>query len=122
MDRDRLALLARLAVDGGPELLAELRDAFEESTGRQVGALRASIARGDLPGIATAAHTLKGTAANFGATRLHDVASDLDQRARRGDLSDGPEFAELISRLRDDAVEMVRREWTRPPGSEADRR
>ncbi len=97
--------------------MTELREVFEQSTRHQVAELREAIARRDLSGVAVAAHTLKGTAANFGADRLADFAADLDQRARRGELPHGPEAAEVIARLRNEAVDAVRREWSRlvPP-------
>ena len=83
---DREALLNRVEDDW--ELLATLLDVF---MGQERG-LRTTIARafesGELPGIASAAHSLAGTLSTLSATSVHRAAKQIEVAARTGDIDE----------------------------------
>jgi len=73
-------------VEGNRSLLDELIELFVHDAPRQMNDIRQAIAKGDTTLLYDAAHTLKGSASNFGAERLTDVAERLEVRAKENDL------------------------------------
>jgi two-component system, sensor histidine kinase and response regulator len=73
-------------VDGDSALLAEIVDLFVQDAPRQIGEIRNAIEQGDTTRLYNAAHTLKGSAGNFGAERVTLVAERLEVRAKEHDL------------------------------------
>jgi HPt (histidine-containing phosphotransfer) domain-containing protein len=63
--------MAELFLDEYPRLLSTLRDA---------------VAQGNAPTAAYAAHTLKGSVANFSAMPAFTAAQKIERIARQGDL------------------------------------
>ncbi|HZI38445.1 MAG TPA: response regulator, partial [Acidimicrobiia bacterium] len=88
---DRAAIFER--VDGDGELLAELVDLFVADSPGLVLALQAAVDAGDAEALERAAHTLKGSAGNFGPSRLAELALELQSLGRTGDM--GPAAAVL---------------------------
>jgi CheY-like chemotaxis protein/HPt (histidine-containing phosphotransfer) domain-containing protein len=90
------------------ELLSELGDIFCRESSELLGRLDGRLAAGDLDGAARAAHTLRGSASNFGARPTVEAARELEQLARAGDLAAarrqsavlGARLADLIGQLR----------------------
>ena len=66
-------------------LLAEVAQLFIEESRTLMAALRSAAARQDAHGVEIAAHTLKGSASNFGATEFCQDALALERSGRRGD-------------------------------------
>jgi two-component system sensor histidine kinase/response regulator len=85
-------------VEGDRELLAELVKLFEEETPKLLAEVRDAIAKGDAKTLERAAHTIKGSAGNFGAQPASQAALDLEQLARSGDLSRATELMEAVER------------------------
>lgn len=78
------------------EVLSELRESVGESFGRMVecfledapaylDGIEQAIVKGDAEGLAASAHSLKGSARNFGADQLADVCRELEVFGQRGD-------------------------------------
>ncbi len=67
--------------------IAELLEMALETGRRLIGELQDAIATGNAPGVARAAHSIKGSAANIGAMTPSTLAAALEQRARAGDLA-----------------------------------
>ncbi|HKY75888.1 MAG TPA: Hpt domain-containing protein, partial [Acidimicrobiia bacterium] len=88
---DRNAILER--VDGDGALLAELVDLFVADSSGLILALQAAVDAGDPAALERAAHTLKGSAGNFGPSRLAELAFELESLGRGDDL--GPAAAVL---------------------------
>ncbi len=88
---DRKAILER--VDGDRALLAELVDLFVADSSDLVLALQAAVDAADSVALERAAHTLKGSAGNFGPSRLAELALELELLGRTDDL--GPAAAVL---------------------------
>ncbi len=85
LDPERLSILRDLD-DGDGVLLASIADEFSTEAQRQLEALRASLAEGDPQAVERAAHSIKGSSANLGATRLAELAGHLEALGRAGAL------------------------------------
>ena len=95
---DATELLERMG--GDHELLAELLELFREDAGIQGEALRSSIAASDAEALFEAGHALKGSAANFTADRVVDLAFQLESLGRSGTTEGAqPIFVELESAI-----------------------
>jgi HPt (histidine-containing phosphotransfer) domain-containing protein len=71
-----------------PEFVNEVVDTYLADAPRQVDAMRAALAAGDLVALGRAAHTLKGNSRDLGATTLAELARGLEEQARAGDGTD----------------------------------
>jgi PAS domain S-box-containing protein len=84
LDEMVLAELAGL----GPDVLAELVPVFLADTQERLIELRAAVRRGDADGQASAAHALRGSAANMGGVRVALACRRLEDAGRAGQLAD----------------------------------
>ena len=73
-------------VDGDRELLAEIVQLFEIALPTILQELRESIAKGDATEIARAAHTLKGSVANFGRQAAYRAVEQMEDFAKQDDM------------------------------------
>jgi HPt (histidine-containing phosphotransfer) domain-containing protein len=80
-DRDGIADLLEMALETG----RKHRRALEEG-----------LAAGDASIVARAAHGMKGSSGNIGANVVYRLATDLDARARTGDLDGAREAIDAI--------------------------
>ncbi len=69
---------------GDVELCRKILHSFSEHGPQQRKAIERSLASGDLAALAEAAHSAKGTAANFSAERLHEAAGQVERLAKAG--------------------------------------
>jgi PAS domain S-box-containing protein len=76
----------RALVGGDPALLGELIDSFLQDTPPLLVALRRSLDEGSAEGVRQAAHPLKSTSRDFGATRLSELARELEAMGKAGTL------------------------------------
>jgi HPt (histidine-containing phosphotransfer) domain-containing protein len=67
--------------------MAELIEELAVDGQAQLAAMRDAVAAGDAAALARAAHTLKSTAASFGATALTERCRALEAAAREGTLT-----------------------------------
>lgn len=87
-------------VDGDRELLVEMADLFLDEYPRLLSTLRDAVAQGNAPTAAYAAHTLKGSVANFAAMPAFTAAQKIERIARHGDLTHVQgAFADLEAQL-----------------------
>jgi CheY-like chemotaxis protein len=93
---------ARVADDW--ELLKELIRVFEDECPRLVAEIRAGLFERDARRVLLAAHTLKGTANNFGARETSEAAFRLESLSRAGDLTD---CAPALAHLEEAAVRLM---------------
>jgi len=102
-------------VDGDRDLLKELIEIFSGQTRQQLQILKESIAGKDAPTVRRAAHTIKGSVANFGAQPAFDLALCLEQMGKDGALGQAPVALEtLASELQ--RLEKALREFVSNPG------
>ncbi len=73
-------------VGGNMELLARVRDAFARQTPELLAGMRDAIARKDSEALASHAHKLKGSMSYFPGERGAEIARNVEQAARAGDV------------------------------------
>ena len=93
--------VALLRVGGDEELLKEIADIFLEDYPKVLEEIQAALACGDARRLEQSAHTLKGSAGNFGAKAVVETASRLEQLGRTGRV-DGAAFEAPGSREMND--------------------
>ncbi|MHB8410756.1 MAG: response regulator [Candidatus Acidiferrales bacterium] len=73
-------------VEDDRELLAEIVQLFESALPTILQELRESIAKGDATEVARAAHTLKGSVANFGRQAAYRAVEQMEAFAKQDDM------------------------------------
>lgn len=87
LDLEVVESLKALDEEGGPSLFLELIDLFVEDAASQLRTLQAALASGDVKLLERAAHTLKSSSANIGASRMSGICFELEKLSRAGSLS-----------------------------------
>jgi PAS domain S-box-containing protein len=82
---------------GGDEALREVTATFFEDTDRTLDVLRAEVEAGRASEVRRRAHSLKSTAASFGATRLAELSRSLEHLGFTGSLDGAGELVEGIA-------------------------
>ncbi|MBV9122991.1 MAG: response regulator, partial [Planctomycetes bacterium] len=89
---------------GSLELLREIAQVFLEDCPRMLGELRTALDDKDAVRLRRAAHSLKGSAANFSAPAAVEAAWKLEEMGRQGNLQGAaeslPELEQEVHRLR----------------------
>ena len=85
LDDARLSILRDLD-DGDGALLASIVEEFLSEAQRQLALLGEAVAEGDPQTVERAAHSIKGSSANIGATRLAELTGYLEALGRGGAL------------------------------------
>jgi CheY-like chemotaxis protein len=96
VDPGRLAVLRELGPADGRGLLPAAAGAFRRGIPSSVAALHQALDDGGGGALEQAAHTLKGAAANIGATGAASLCQELEDL---GHKDGGPSGAELLNRL-----------------------
>ena len=78
------------------DLVEEIMPVCVEDNRQRLKMLTEAVARNDGGGIRNYAHSIKGSAANMGATRLSEPAGKLEHLAVQGDLSQAKELLSQI--------------------------
>jgi len=86
---DMELLLSQL--EGDRKLMCELVAIFLQDYPRQLERLRRALGEGDAPGVARAAHSLKGAAGNLAAEGVVAAAKRLEAMGRAGELAGAEE-------------------------------
>jgi CheY-like chemotaxis protein len=84
IDPAALAALRELGGENGQELLETLSEQFLTAGVKLVSEMEAAVGAGDCAAAQRAAHTLKGSAANFGAADLVAACGLVEQAAAEG--------------------------------------
>ena len=85
LDRTIINGLKELREPGQPDPLRELIELFLKDTQPRLQQMEAAASSGDLPKLAAATHTLKGSASNLGARRLSSLCATLEKQSKAGD-------------------------------------
>lgn len=88
IDPQAIENLRALNPGDNDEFLREITGIFLEDTPQRVAELEESLAKGDLPRFARAAHSIKGSSSNLGANLLKAVAEKLEHQARTTGIGD----------------------------------
>jgi HPt (histidine-containing phosphotransfer) domain-containing protein len=110
---DEASLLERLM--GSRALVRTVVDTFLEDAPRQLAALTASLASGDLEEAARHAHALKGAAAMLGADAVTRFAEALELAQRQGDLAGARAALPALEGALARATEFLQRSPLRRP-------
>lgn len=86
IDQQAIENLRSLNPGDNDEFLRELVGIYLEDTPQRIAELEQSLAANDSAKFIRAAHSIKGSSANLGATALRRVAERLENQARTGGL------------------------------------
>jgi HPt (histidine-containing phosphotransfer) domain-containing protein len=83
---------------GDQQLLSELVGIFIDDGPKRLQAIRAALTASNVREVEHVAHSLKGSAAILGATRLQTAALALEDAAHDGHTENGPDLVSSIAR------------------------
>src|SRR5262249_15120815 len=92
-------------VAGDRHILRKLVGIFLKDSPRMLQNIKKSLSRNGVE-LASAAHALKGSAANFGPNAVTDMAKQLEQIGKSGDLASAPN---VFEKLQDELKLLQRR-------------
>ena len=95
-------------VGGDEEVLREIVALFLEDVPARLGDLRQALDAGDLTATYKAAHTLKGSAGNFGIKAITDAALTVERHAREQNLAAARTAAQTLEAELDLLVKELR--------------
>jgi HPt (histidine-containing phosphotransfer) domain-containing protein len=98
VERSALEAIRALQSDAAPDLLARVVRLYFESAPDLIARLRAGLEASDYDAVRVAAHTLKSSSANLGATALAELCKQLELAARAGAIGPGVPYAQAIAR------------------------
>lgn len=105
LNPEAIDALRAVSPDDGGAFLTELIDIFLHDTPLRLKELADATAAGDVPTAARAAHSVKGSAGNFGAAGLARIALELETAAKAGQLAEvaakHPEIERQFALVRD---------------------
>jgi HPt (histidine-containing phosphotransfer) domain-containing protein len=83
---DAQALERLRELQSGGEVIREVAGLYVDDSPLRIDAIQKAAERHDAAAIADAAHALKGSSANVGATRVQALAAKLEEMGRSGNL------------------------------------
>jgi HPt (histidine-containing phosphotransfer) domain-containing protein len=104
------------SLDDDPAFLDELIDLFIDDAMPRAERVRTALAVGDLAAARAAAHSIRGTAGNIGATRVAAMATDIEHDLEAGVSVTADRADHLHTALQHVVTELqARRSTPRPP-------
>ncbi len=102
-----MSAFEELKQTSGADFITELIDAFLEEAPKLIEELRSALQEGDSETFRRAAHSLKSNSATFGASRLSELAQELEVIGRQKRLGEVQGRIEVLeSRYGDVASEL----------------
>jgi len=98
IDHRALANIAALQRPGSQPILSKVISLYFENSGDLLGKLRLAIEKGDADSTREAAHSLKSSSANVGATQLAFLSKELEAAARDHSMEKASPLWEQIKR------------------------
>jgi len=90
LDHSAIDAVRQLDPDGQDRLLSRLIALYRDDSSQLLADIDNAMKTGDAEGVARAAHTLKSSSANLGATNVAAIARQIEHSARGGDLGELP--------------------------------
>jgi CheY-like chemotaxis protein len=90
LDISAIEAVRQLDPDGQDRLLSRLIALYRDDSSQLLADMENALKVGDADNVARAAHTLKSSSANLGATNVAAIARQIEHAARSGDISDLP--------------------------------
>jgi HPt (histidine-containing phosphotransfer) domain-containing protein len=87
LNPDAIRALRALSPEGDSEFLRELISIYLEDTPKQLTKLETAIASQDAGQVVHAAHTIKGSSGNFGATAFARLAQEIEAHGKSNNLA-----------------------------------
>ena len=103
-----LAVYQELSEMVGDDFIDEMVDAFLEEGVQFIADLDSAFADQDVDRFRRAAHSLKSNAATFGAMKLSELAKELEEMSRKGQLDDAAEKLKPVSVAFADAEQALK--------------
>ena len=107
IDMEVVQELLDICDDGDTSLITDLIEMFLADGRERVNQVQTGIANADLETVERAAHSLKGSAGNLGATELMNIAEDMQNASRGGDAERVQELGPLMATQYDAAAEAL---------------
>ncbi|MCP4700826.1 MAG: response regulator [Gammaproteobacteria bacterium] len=96
IDSRALDQIRELQHKGGPNILKKVLQHYFSHSAQLISTLHEGIEKNDTKAINGAAHSLKSSSANVGATTLAKYCKELEARARAGDIAEAPALLSII--------------------------
>ena len=96
LDQRALDQIRALRRPGAPDLLGKIIGLYLESSAGLLQQARDAVASADPEALRQAAHGLKSSSANLGATRVAALCRELEQRGRERRLEDAAELLRAL--------------------------
>ncbi len=109
LDSESLETLIDL-MDGDEEILLDLIETSLESNADLLAALIESVENQDANGVREAAHSLKSSNGQVGATAFADLCLSMEMMGKDGDVSSAPDLLEQV-KFEADKVEKALNSW-----------
>jgi signal transduction histidine kinase/CheY-like chemotaxis protein len=90
LDHSAIEAVRQLDPDGNDRLLARLIALYRDDSSQLLADIDNGMKVGDAEAVARAAHTLKSSSANLGATNVAAIARKIETSARNGDIAELP--------------------------------
>ena len=90
LDHSAIEAVRQLDPDGQDRLLSRLIALYRDDSSQLLADIDNAMKVGDAEGVARAAHTLKSSSANLGATNVAAIARQIEHSARSGDIAELP--------------------------------
>ncbi len=107
LDPDAIERLRKL---GGDKFAAQMIELFISYVGQKVADTRTALQAGNFPGVALAAHPVKSSAGNVGAVRVQELATQVEQSAKKAQAEVLPAQVEELERAFAEATELLQTE------------
>lgn len=104
---DRTVLQA-LKVSVGEDYIGVMLETFLEETPQLMADMHRSLSANDADTFRRAAHSMKSNAATFGATRLSELAKELEIMAKAGTLSEVGDRLKVLEEALQSASKEIR--------------
>jgi HPt (histidine-containing phosphotransfer) domain-containing protein len=97
LNEQALKQIRSLRKPGGPDLLKRIVDLYLSNSRTLIGTLRDAVIRNDAAAVLQAAHSLKSSSTNVGATGLGELCAKLEASALAGNLGSAwPHLERLV--------------------------
>jgi CheY-like chemotaxis protein len=97
LDANAIEAVRQLDPDGSDRLLARLIALYRDDSSQLLADIDNGMRTGDAQAVARAAHTLKSSSANLGATNVASIARQIEHAARAGEIG---ELAGAVTNLK----------------------
>lgn len=110
LDPQAIDSLRAISPDDSGEFLHELIDIYLADTPLRITEIEQSLATGNAIELTRAAHSIKGSSSNFGATELAAIAGEIEHKGKTGAFAEAqarlPTLKEAFNRLRPALLEL----------------